>query len=59
MPAKISRERKRSGKFRVYTPVGVKGTGMTLRNAKRQARLLNAIDRGWKPTQKRGKHGSK
>lgn len=52
MPAKMTRDRKRSGKFRVYTPHGVKGKGMTLRNAKRQVRLLNAIDHGWKPTKK-------
>jgi len=57
MPAKMTRDRKRSGKYRVYTPKGTKGTGMTLRNAKRQVRLLNAIDHGWKPTKRRGYHG--
>lgn len=50
MPAKISKDKKRKGKFTVRTPGGVKGRGMTLRNAKRQVRLLNAIDHGWEPT---------
>lgn len=50
MPAKIHKDRKRKGKFTVKTPGGTKGKGMTLRNAKRQVRLLNAIDHGWKPT---------
>lgn len=31
------------------TPGGIKGKGMTLRDAHAQARLLNAIDHGWKP----------
>lgn len=52
MPVKIKKKR---GKYEVYTPSGTKGKGMTLRNAKRQVRLLNAIDHGWKPTKKRGK----
>ena len=52
MPATISRDRKRKGKYTVRTPGGVKGHGMTLRNAKRQVRLLNAIDHGLKPTKK-------
>lgn len=31
------------------TPGGVKGRGMTKRNAMAQKRLLNAVDHGWKP----------
>jgi len=40
-------------RYKVSTPGGVKGRKMTLRNAKRQARLLNAIDHGWKPDKKK------
>lgn len=53
MPAIIRKEKKRK-KFTVRTPGGIKGRGMTLRNAKRQVRLLNAIDYGWTPTHKKG-----
>jgi hypothetical protein len=38
------------GKFKTRTPGGVKGTGLKLRNEKRQERSLNAIDHGFKPT---------
>lgn len=50
MPA---RKRKTKRGYTVYTPGGVKGRGMTLRNAKKQIRLLNAIDHGWKPDKRR------
>lgn len=50
MPAKITKDHKRKGKYKVRTPGGTKGQGMTLRNAKRQVRLLQAVDHGWKPT---------
>lgn len=50
MPVTIRKDPKRKGKFKTSTPGGTKGTGMTLRNAKRQARLLYAVDHGWKPT---------
>jgi len=49
---KVYKSRKRK-RYRVSTPKGVKGRGMTLRNAKRQARLLNAVEHGWKPTNTR------
>ena len=32
------------------TPGGVKGRGMTKKNAKAQKRLLNAVEHGWKPS---------
>ena len=41
MPATV---RKKDGKFEVRTPSGVKAKGTTLRKAKAQQRLLNAID---------------
>ena len=50
-----------TGKYTVSTPNGVKGRGMTLRNANRQIRLLNAVDHGFKPDpdykKKRKRHG--
>jgi hypothetical protein len=52
MPADISKDPDRKGKYTVRTPGGVKRRGMTLRNAKRQARILNAIDHGFYPTKK-------
>ena len=39
------------------TPTGVKAKGTSKEKAEAQARLLNAIDHGFKPTKKR-KHGS-
>ncbi|MEJ5360147.1 MAG: hypothetical protein WHT06_15915 [Desulfobacterales bacterium] len=53
MPATIEKE---EGGYTVRTPGGVKGRKMTLRNAKAQARLLNAIDHGWRPA-KRDRRG--
>jgi len=41
---------------RVSTPGGVKSKGSTQENAVKQARLLNAVEHGWKPT---GKPASK
>jgi hypothetical protein len=32
------------------TPGGVKGRGMTKRNAMRQKKLINAVDHGWTPS---------
>lgn len=40
----------KSGKVRVSTPGGVKSKGSTPTNAKRQKRLLNAVEHGFKPT---------
>lgn len=45
MPAKV---RKTKGGYSVSTPGGVKARRTTKAKAKRQARLLNAIDHGWK-----------
>ena len=48
MPAKIKKSQKG---YTVSTPHGVKGSGMTLENAKKQQRLLNAIHyTTWQPT---------
>ena len=41
MPAKVS---KAKGKYKVSTPSGTKAKGTTLSKAKKQARLLNAMD---------------
>lgn len=51
MPAKVRKTKK--GKYQVRTPKGVKSKGTTKAKAKRQQRLLNAIDHGWKPSKKR------
>jgi hypothetical protein len=48
MPASISKDQSGKG-HQVKTPGGVMETKMTLRNTKKQARILNAIDHGWKP----------
>ena len=50
MPVSI---RKVKGGVRVSTPNGVKAKHTTLAKAKRQKRLLQAVDHGWKPT---GRH---
>lgn len=47
MPAKITKVK---GGFRVSTPNGVHAKKTTAANAKKQARLLNAIDHGFKPS---------
>ena len=52
MPAKIS---KVSGGYKVKTPNAVHAKKTTKSKAMAQARLLNAIDHGWKPTKKKGK----
>lgn len=41
-----------SGKVRVSTPHGVKAKATTPEKAEAQARLLNAVDHGWKPDKK-------
>lgn len=51
MPARIEKDPSGTG-YQVSTPKGVKGSKMTLRRARAQARLLNAIDHGWKPGKK-------
>ena len=49
MPVKIA---KSGDVYRVSTPHGVKAKGTTLKKAKRQRNLLNAVEHGWKPTGK-------
>ena len=51
MPVKI----KKVDGYRVSTPHGVKAKKTTLDKAKRQERLLNAVEHGWKPTGKKAK----
>lgn len=48
MPATISKNP--DGSFRVSTPNGVHAKHTTAKNAKKQKRLLNAIDHGFVPT---------
>lgn len=50
MPATIKKVGK--GKFQVETPNSIHAKGTTLEKAKKQKRLLQAIDHGWKPTKK-------
>lgn len=45
----------KSGKVRVTTPGSVKSKATTPAKAKRQKRLLNAIDHGFRPTRRRSK----
>ena len=47
MPVKISKIGE--GRYKVSTPSGVKAKSTTKSNAEAQKRLLNAIDKGWKP----------
>lgn len=49
MPVKI----KKVNGYRVSTPGGVKAKRTTRAKAKRQARLLRGVERGWKPTGKK------
>ena len=46
MPVHI---RKVKGGYRVRTPNGVHAKRTTLKKARAQARLLNAVDHGWTP----------
>ncbi len=53
MPVSIDKitSGKNKGKFRVRTPGGVKSKATSLKNAKRQERIINAHEHtGWKPT---------
>jgi len=47
MPVKI--RKLKGGRVRVSTPGGVKSKSTTLRKARRQKRLLNAIEHGFVP----------
>jgi len=51
MPVKITKLK--NGKVRVSTPNGIHALGTSLAKAKAQVRLLNAVDHGWKPTDKK------
>jgi hypothetical protein len=53
MPVKIKKVGK--GTYSVSTPGGTKSKGTSLKNAKAQERLLNALDNGWQPTGRKGR----
>lgn len=48
MPYKL--KKKKSGKYQVSSPVGIKSKGTTKEKAMAQIRLLQGIKHGWKPT---------
>lgn len=53
MPVKIT---KLKGKgVKVTTPHGVKAKKTTMKKAKKQKRLLQAVEHGWKPTKRKKK----
>jgi len=47
MPVRIVKVK---GGYSIRTPNGVHAKKTTLAKAKRQVRLLNAVDHGWKPS---------
>jgi len=51
MPVKI--RKLKHGKVRVSTPHGVKAKHTTIAKAKRQRRLLQGLEHGWKPARRR------
>lgn len=51
----VTKKKLPGGKVQVRTPGGIKSKGSTLANAKKQGRLLNAVEHGWKPDKKRSK----
>ena len=53
MPVTIKKGGK--GKVSVRTPSGVKAKSTTPEKAAKQARLLNAVEHGFKPTKGKGK----
>ncbi len=53
MPVKIIKLK--NGKYRVRTPGGIKAKATTKRKAEKQARLLRAVEHGWKPTKRKRK----
>jgi hypothetical protein len=53
MPYKMSRVK--GGGYRVTSPSGTKAKRTSRSKAKKQIRLLNAVEHGWKP----GKRGKK
>lgn len=52
MPVRITRVR---GGYRVSTPGGIKAKGTSKAKAERQRRLLEGVERGWKPTGQKAK----
>jgi len=48
MPVKITKVA--PGRYKVATPNAVHAKGTTKQKAMSQARLLNAVEHGWKPT---------
>jgi hypothetical protein len=48
----VSIKKNKSGSYNVSTPHGTKAKHTTKEKAKRQKRMLNAIEHGWKPTKK-------
>lgn len=52
MPVKIRKTKKGKGGYSVSTPGGTKAKSTTKAKAMAQARLLNAIDHGFKPSKK-------
>ncbi len=50
MPVTI---RKKGSGYSVSTPSGIKAKKTSRTKAKAQARLLRAVEHGWKPTKKR------
>ena len=50
MPVKL--KKLKGGKVKVSTPGGTKAKSTTMAKAKKQQRLLNAIDHGFKPRRK-------
>jgi len=53
VPVRVAKTSK--GRYSVRTPGGVKAKGTTKKKAEGQKRLLNAIDRGWRPTRRKKK----
>jgi len=49
----VRTRRLKGGRVRVSTPRGVKSKATTPAKARRQKRLLNAIDHGFKPRKRR------
>ena len=56
MPAKVSKVK---GGYQVKTPNEVHAKHTSLKNAKSQQRLLNAIDHGFHPSGRKIKKGSR
>lgn len=55
MPVSVSKNKK--GGYTVRTPGGVHAKNTTKEKAEAQERLLNAVEHGWKPTNKNKGYG--